>query len=54
MELGKKLSIDYFETKEDGVYWIETENFFSIIKITEGEVKYKLNRMEKFSPTPTI
>jgi len=48
MELGKKLYIDYFETKEDGEYWVETDNFFSIIEIKEGEVKYKLNRVEKF------
>ncbi len=49
MELGKKLYLDYFETKEDGEYWVETENFFSVISIEDGEVKYKLNRMEKFS-----
>jgi len=48
MELGKKLYIDYFETKEDGVYWIETENFFSVIEIVDEEIKYKLNRMEKY------
>jgi len=51
MELGKKLSLEYFTTKEDGVYWIEREKFFSIIEIINGEVKYKLNRMEKFSCT---
>jgi tRNA pseudouridine55 synthase len=48
MELGKKLYIEYFETKEDGEYWVETENFFSIIEIRDGEVKYKLNRVGKF------
>ncbi len=48
MELGKKLSIEYFETKESGVYWVETENFFSIIEIRDKEVRYKLNRIEKF------
>ena len=48
MELGKKLYIDYFETKEDGQYWVETENFFAVIEIKDGEVKYKLNRVEKF------
>ncbi len=52
MELGKKLSIAYFETKEDGEYWVETENFFSVIEIKDGEVKYKLNRVEKFKGTP--
>jgi tRNA pseudouridine55 synthase len=48
LELGKKLSIAYFETKEDGVYLIETSNFFSIIEITDEEVKYKFNRIPKF------
>jgi tRNA pseudouridine55 synthase len=49
LELGKKIYLEYLETKEDGVYWVETENFFSVIEILNGEVKYKLNRMEKFS-----
>lgn len=49
MELGKKLSLEYFETKEDGTYWVEREKFFSIIEIVNGEVKYKLNRIEKVS-----
>jgi len=49
LELGKKLSIDYFSIKEDGLYIIETENFFSIIEISEGVIKYKLNRIEKFT-----
>ena len=48
LELGKKLSIDYFEIKEVGVYLIETENFFSIIEITEDSVKYRFNRIPKF------
>ena len=48
MELGKKLTLEYFETKEDGEYWVEREKFFSIIEIVNGEVKYKLNRIEKF------
>jgi len=48
MELGKKLYIEYFEKKENGDYLIITKNFFSIIEIIDGEVKYKLNRQEKF------
>ncbi|WP_373028628.1 tRNA pseudouridine(55) synthase TruB [Sulfurovum sp.] len=48
MELGKKLSREYFETKEDGVYLIETSNFFSIIEIAGEEVKYRFNRIPKF------
>jgi len=48
IELGKKISIDYFETKDDGVYLIETENFFSIVEILGKEVKYRFNRIPKF------
>ncbi|MCK4441257.1 MAG: tRNA pseudouridine(55) synthase TruB [Sulfurovaceae bacterium] len=48
IELGKKLYINYFETKDDGEYWVESDNFFSIIEIKDRELKYKLNRIEKF------
>ncbi len=48
LELGKKLSVEYFETKEDGVYLIETSHFFSIIEIVGKEVKYRFNRIPKF------
>ncbi|SFV71533.1 tRNA pseudouridine synthase B [hydrothermal vent metagenome] len=47
LELGKKLYIDYFESKEDGEYWVETEDFFSVIEIKDREIKYKLNRVHK-------
>lgn len=48
IELGKKLYIEYFETKENGEYWVETQNFFSVIEILDGEIIYKLNRVHKF------
>ncbi len=48
LELGKKLSVEYFEVKEDGVYLIETCNFFSIIEILDTVVKYRFNRIPKF------
>ena len=48
LELGKKIYLDYLETKEDGTYWVETENFFSVIEILNGEISYKLNRVHKF------
>ena len=48
LELGKKIYLDYFETKEDGTYWVQTEEFFSVIEIRDGEVFYKLNRVHKF------
>lgn len=47
LELGKKLSLDYFENKENGTYLLETENFYSIIEIKNGTITYKLNRLEK-------
>ncbi len=47
LELGKKLSLEYFQTKEDGIYLVETENFYSIIEIKGGTITYKLNRLEK-------
>ena len=48
LELGKKLSIEYFTIKNNGVYLVETSNFFSIIEIFDGEVKYRFNRIPKF------
>jgi len=48
MELGKKLTVEYFEIKENGIYLIETSNFFSIIEIINEEIKYKFNRIPKF------
>ena len=49
LELGKELTIDYFACQEDGVYLIETSNFFSIIEITDLIVTYRFNRIPKFS-----
>lgn len=43
--LGKKLYIEYFETKEDGEYVVVFDDFFSIIAIENGEPKYLLNRV---------
>ena len=48
MELGKKLDVAYFQNQDEGIYLIETSHFFSIIEITENEVKYRLNRIPKF------
>jgi tRNA pseudouridine55 synthase len=48
MELGKKLGLEYFEVKDEGVYLIETSAFFSIIEIINNEVKYRFNRIPKF------
>jgi len=48
LKLGKKISVDYFEIKDDGVYLIETSDFYSIIELAKGEVKYRFNRIPKF------
>jgi len=48
IELGKKISIEYFENKNNGVYLIETTNFFAIIEIINKEVNYRFNRISKF------
>jgi len=48
LELGKKLSVSAFKNQKNGVYLVETDNFFSIIEISDREVKYRLNRIAKF------
>jgi len=52
MELGKKLGVEYFKTKKEGIYLIETTNFFSIIEIIDEEIKYRFNRIPKFEEIP--
>ena len=48
LELGKKLSIEYFTIQDNGTYLIETEHFFAIVTIEDGTVTYRLNRLEKY------
>jgi tRNA pseudouridine55 synthase len=52
MEQGKKLSMKFFQTKADGVYLVETKNFYSIVEIAGNEVRYRLNRIPKYDTTP--
>ena len=47
LNTGKKILIDYLETKDNGKYLIITDKFFSIIEIEEGDVKYLLNKVLK-------
>jgi len=47
LELGKKIDSSYFKEQNDGIYLIETKEFYSIIEIIGKEVKYKLNRIPK-------
>ena len=44
-DLGKRLSIDYFDTKDDGEYLIVFDSFFAVIQIKDNEVKYILNKV---------
>lgn len=44
-DLGKKLSIEYFETKDDGEYLIAFDTFFAIIEIKDMVAKYVLNKV---------
>jgi len=48
LTLGKKIDIIYLKTKEDGIYLVESEEFFSILSIENFVVSYKLNRLEKY------
>lgn len=45
LDNGKKILIDYLEKKEEGLYIIEFDDFFSIIQIENKEVKYLLNKV---------
>ena len=48
LELGKKLQPRFFEKQEEGLYVVEIDKFFSILEFKEGEIKYRLNRIEKY------
>jgi tRNA pseudouridine55 synthase len=47
LDKGKKISLEYLETKEDGKYLIITDDFFSIIEIQNEEVIYLLNKVNR-------
>ncbi len=47
LELGKKLNPNSFEVRKDGIYLIESRNFYSIIEIDNNKVSYRLNRLPK-------
>jgi len=44
-DLGKKLDIKYFDTKDDGEYLIPFDTFFAIIEIKDMVAKYILNKV---------
>jgi tRNA pseudouridine55 synthase len=45
IELGKKVHIDNFEIKDNGIYLVKTSHFFAIIKLEDFQIKYLINRM---------
>ena len=45
LEFGRKISKDYLSIKENGMYIIELDEFFSIIEIDGDDVKYILNKI---------
>lgn len=47
LENGTKLSKDDLKFKENGSYFIEEENFFSVIEVGNEKITYLLNRIEK-------
>ena len=49
LELGKKIDSSFFQNRKDGIYLVETKNFFSIIEIKGEDIKYRLNRLPKFT-----
>ena len=44
-EQGKRILCEYLDEKEDGKYLVKFDDFFSIIEIMNGEVKYILNKV---------
>ncbi|WP_234697147.1 tRNA pseudouridine(55) synthase TruB [Nitrosophilus alvini] len=44
---GKKIEPDDLEIRDDGYYYIEYKNFFSIIKVEKDKVSYEINRLPK-------
>ena len=43
--LGQKLNIDDFTCKDAGYYWIDLNQYITIIEIQDGSVKYELNKV---------
>ena len=41
--LGKKLKIQNFQIQDDGEYYLEIDDFLTIIEIKDKKVKYKIN-----------
>lgn len=48
LENGTKLFKEDFQIQENGVYFVESVDYFSIIKIEDFKVSYLLNKINKF------
>lgn len=46
-ENGKIIKVEFLSIKENGKYIIKFDDFFSIIEISENEVKYILNKVKR-------
>ena len=45
--LGKKLQYEKLHIQKDGVFYIDLQEYFSIIEVKDGAIKYLKNRIEK-------
>jgi len=46
IELGKKLNIQMFENKKNGIYKFVDERYLALIEIKDDEVNYVLNKVK--------
>jgi len=44
--LGKKLDINNFDIKKEGIYKLKIDNYLSIVEIKENKIQYLLNRIK--------
>jgi hypothetical protein len=43
---GKKLTLNNFSKKKDGIYKLQKDGFLSIIEIKNKKINYLINQME--------
>jgi len=48
LKLGQKLDVSDMETTNDGVYLVESGEFYTIVEIEQGVVRYRLNHIPKY------
>jgi len=47
IEVGKKLKSEHMKYKDDGFYYLDYDDFFTIVEVVGENVKYVLNRINK-------